>query len=113
MTIHYPWTGLVGGQYANSSDSGILKKLFNTNAGNTGDDLGVNYVGEGNYLFSYSDSTGMYTFDSQTETAVYNQTYSRFYVYNNSQTLGGNTGSFLPYNDCATSWSQADGYVNY
>lgn len=113
VTIHYPWTGLVGGQYANSSDSGILKKLFNTNAGNTGDDLGVNYMGEGNYLFSYSDSTGMYTFDSQTETAVYNQTYSRFYVYNNSQALGGNTGSFLPYNDCATSWSQADGYVNY
>ena len=73
--------------------------LFNTEA--DADDYGVTYVGTGNYLFSYSDDTCEYSFNSEKSTAVYDvdgdtaNNGGRFYVYDATQTLGtSNTGSF-------------------
>ena len=103
----------------NTTNSTLLQMLFNTEA--DADDYGVTYVGTGNYLFSYSDDTCEYSFNSEKSTAVYDvdgdtaNNGGRFYVYDATQTLGtSNTGSFLPYNQYSSSgYSLSDGLVNY
>ncbi|MCD8082636.1 MAG: fibro-slime domain-containing protein [Clostridiales bacterium] len=103
-----------------SLNDSLLKKLFDTSAGNTIDDLGVYYVGEGNYLFSV-DENGYYTYDSANNAAVYNQSDERFYVYDGEQWVSGTTyACFLPYNSyksytssADSEYSVTDGSVNY
>ncbi len=75
-------------------DSVLLDTLFDTSESA----VGVHYVGTGNYLFSYNETTREYTYTSKDNTAIYNQTEGRFYVYDMKQQLGSDDGSFLPYN---------------
>ncbi|MCD8074676.1 MAG: fibro-slime domain-containing protein [Lachnospiraceae bacterium] len=98
-----------------SKNSAILQKLFDTSAGNTGDDLGVYYVGEANYLFSYDDDPtsstyGYYSYDSSQNAAAYNQTESRFYVYSSPKGYGGS--GFYPYNSYSDSFGAKNGTIN-
>lgn len=98
-----------------SQDAAILQKLFDTSAGNTGDDLGVYYVGEANYLFSYDDDPtsatyGYYSYDSSQNAAAYNQTESRFYVYSSPKGYGGS--GFYPYNTYSGSFGAQNGTIN-
>ncbi len=93
-------------------DAPILVQIFNDD--NENNMVGVYYVGEGNYLFQYgtqekegqsSDTekyVGYYYYESDLNSAVYNQTDGRFYVYDEPQYMWsqGNdqyTG-FLPFN---------------
>lgn len=71
--------------------------------------LGVHYVGTGDYLFSFDSSTGYYTFDSSQDTAVYNQSEQRFYVYDAVQSLA----YFLPYNGYNSATDTKFGAINY
>ncbi|MCD8083106.1 MAG: fibro-slime domain-containing protein, partial [Clostridiales bacterium] len=105
-----PYQGIVS-----STDDAVLSKLYDQSAGTTGDDLGVYYVGEGNYLFSYDDTTGYYSYDSEEHAASYNRTDGRFYVYDSPQTISGGTASsyFLPYNTHGDGLDDEDGSVNY
>lgn len=103
-----------------STSDEILKKLFNISAENTEDDLGVYYVGEGNYLFSYDSSDNMYSYDSAENAAAYNQSEQRFYVYDSCQEVKflDNSSSiytsFLPYNVYnENQYSTDGGLVNY
>ena len=79
------------GFWAGNLKEDILKKLFSENS----DALGVHYVGEGDYLYSYNDSTGQYIYESKYNAASYSK--GRFYVYKDPQYLG-NTTAFLPFN---------------
>jgi len=103
---YLPYQGIV----SSVSDT-ILTRLFDT----TGSTLGVTYVGEANYLFSYDDTTGYYSYDSDSNAAVYNQSQKRFYVYTDKMHLGATAnGGFLPYNDyTGSTYSKSDGSVNY
>ena len=69
-----------------ASGQDLLDLLFNPST----DVIGKNYVGEGNYLFQYMDSTtenydgvhdGYYYLDARLNAASYNQSLQRFYLY--------------------------------
>ncbi|MCD8148073.1 MAG: fibro-slime domain-containing protein [Clostridiales bacterium] len=124
------WTGRNGtpaayldGAYSGLFDEDIISKLYSTSAGNTADDLGTYYVGEANYLFSYdSDSSsstyGFYSYDSSENAAVYQQSESRFYVYDSPQSFDGNASNsiFLPYNSYtadSSAYTTSNGEINY
>ncbi|MCD7883898.1 MAG: fibro-slime domain-containing protein [Lachnospiraceae bacterium] len=97
-------------------DSALLQMLFNTSAGNTGDDLGVYYVGEGNYLFSIdnnanSSTYGFYYYNSSENAAVYNQSEERFYVYDGKANYGSG-GGFYPYNSYTDTLIANNGSIN-
>ena len=68
----------------------IISTMFNQNSkpGAAGYVPGINYLGKGNYLFKYDPATGMYSYDCETNAAVYQQDSDpsgddegRFYVY--------------------------------
>ncbi len=68
----------------------IISTMFNQNSkpGAAGYVPGINYLGKGNYLFSYDPASGMYSYDCASNAAVYQQNVkepdkSRFYVYKN------------------------------
>ncbi len=72
----------------------------------TGDGVyGKNYLGEGNYLFQYDETSGYYYFDSARNAAFYDQDDERFYLYSYLVRMikdtKGTTSSysdFLPFN---------------
>ncbi len=75
--------------------------------------VGVNYVGDADYLFWRNDQ-GYYTYNSKEAAATYNQADQRFYVYNGTQSVTGTSFScFLPYNEYGSTLSASDGSVNY
>ncbi len=93
-----------------------------------GDDapLGVQYVGEGDYLFHYDTETGYYYYDSSKNAASYNQADGRFYVYDyiygtsKSHEPGENESDFLPFNymtkedaEAGEAFSDSNGATNY
>ncbi len=82
-------------------DSTMLGMLYDRSA----KALGVNHVGQGDYLFW--DDDGYYTYDSAVSGAAYNQTEQRFYVYED------NANSFYPYNDHTETIKSDDGSTNY
>ena len=110
----------------NASGKDLIDILFNpdTNV------IGKKYVGTGNYLFQYMDSTtanydgqhdGYYYLDARRNAASYNQTDKRFYLYNylertSDSTKDGGIGEysdFLPFNSpYLFDESQLDGYVD-
>ena len=68
-----------------------------------GNKLGVTYVGTADYLFQYNPTTGYYSYNSAENAAAYNQSQSRFYVYNYKErtTNDGHSSveyDFLPFN---------------
>ncbi len=83
-------------------DSTMLGMLYDKSA----EALGVNYVGQGDYLF-WIDENGYYTYDSAVSGAAYNQTDQRFYVYED------NANAFFPYNGHTDSISSSNGLTNY
>lgn len=89
---YVPFAGIVS-----SKEDALLKNLFDpeTKA------MGVKYVGEGNYLFSYDPETETYSYDSDMHGADYNQDEERFYVLNDPQYHTANQGQttgFFPFN---------------
>ena len=94
-----------------ASGKNLLDLLFNPDT----DVIGKHYVGTGNYLFQYMDSTtsnydgihdGYYYLDARLNAASYNQTQQRFYLYDylertsDSKKDGGvgQYSDFLPFN---------------
>lgn len=95
----------------------LLQKFFTEN----GTQLGVKYVGTGDYLFHKiidADGNEYYEYDSSLNAASYNQKDSRFYVWDGIQYVSssdGNTPGFLPFNDeeSRTGTESTDGTYNY
>lgn len=102
--------GEIGGS---TSSTHVIGDLFST----TDTHPGVNYLGEADYLFSYDPETQVYSYDSQQNGAVYNQSDERFYVSNNPRTYttnhGPNQKGFLPLNDTTSALSYNNGTINY
>ena len=73
---------------------------------------GVTYVGDGNYLYQYDDSTGYYYYDSTKNAATYNRKENRFYVYNytemTARSANGDKSDFLPFNTGKNSYGYND-----
>ena len=93
------------------SGKNLLDLLFNPGTSV----IGKKYVGTGNYLFQYMDSTtsnydgehdGYYYLDARLNAASYNQSAQRFYLYNYLERTsdsekdggGGQYSDFLPFN---------------
>ncbi|MBQ8621565.1 MAG: Cna B-type domain-containing protein [Oscillospiraceae bacterium] len=113
-------------EVANNSGQDLLDLLFNPNT----QVIGKNYVGQGNYLFQYMDSTtanydgehdGYYYLDARLNAASYNQTLQRFYLYDylertSDSRKDGGAGAYsdlLPFNSpyiCDA--DQVDHYVD-
>ena len=73
MTPRFGIAGTVG----QTTNARVLQDLFDTS---NEPGTGVTYVGEANYLFSYDPDRKMYSYDSDENGAVYNQSEQRFYV---------------------------------
>ena len=111
------------GPYEDLLTKSIIEHLFNQNSvpGKSTYVPGINYLGKGNYLFSYDPATGMYSYDCETNAAVYQQTESRFYVYDSALDYTGgaddsNHHDFFPLNrkpDEAFTLSKDNGNPNY
>lgn len=101
-----------------ASGKDLLKLLFTPKNASPEDDdfvIGKNYVGTGNYLYQYMDSTtpnydgvhdGYYYLDARLNAASYNQTLGRFYLYDYLERTSdsdkdggvGQYSDFLPFN---------------
>lgn len=101
----------VGKWGINNTDNNLLKKLFDE----TGNTLGVTYLGKGNYLYhKVTDENGneYYEYDSVKNAATYNQSEQRFYVWDNAlnvQTSGNSQTAFLPFNE--QQLNETDAYI--
>ncbi len=71
------------------ADNNLLNMLFNPDT----DAIGVTDVGDADYLFSYDDTTGVYSYSSKTNGVAYNQTDERFYVYTSPESYYASKGS--------------------
>ena len=91
--------------YSGLYNSGLVDLLFNPSRSV----IGKTYVGIGNYLYQYDDETGYYYYDSKLNAASYNQSASRFYIYNylertsdspkdSTSAEKGRDSDFLPFN---------------
>lgn len=89
----------------------IWDALFTTND----DFIGREYVGEGDWLFSYDDETGYYYYNSALNAAGYNQSEQRFYVYNHTETVDNSytLHDFLPMNYGQDVYLERDTVVNF
>ena len=101
---------IIESTYNASGGKDLLKLLFDPDT----PVIGKHYVGEGNYLYQYMDSTtpnydghnGYYYFHSRLNAASYNQSQQRFYLYDylertsDSRKDGGagEYSDFLPFN---------------
>ncbi len=70
------------------ADNSLLNMLFNPDS----DALGVTDVGDADYLFSYDEESGVYSYSSTTNAVAYNQTDERFYVYTSPESYYSNNG---------------------
>ena len=103
--------GILNEVYNASGGKDLLDLLFNPNT----QVIGKNYVGTGNYLFQYMDSTtenydgvhdGYYYLDARLNAASYNQTEKCFYLYDYLERTSdsdkdggvGQYSDFLPFN---------------
>ncbi len=105
-------------------DAFFTDYLFNKNAESDGV-LGVDYIGQADQLFKYGKEgdeiaeengyVGYYYYDSRYNSASYNQSEGRFYVYNDPTEVGDNSypEGFYPYNYYGDSLDDHDGSVNY
>ena len=115
---NYIWDGSLGilGTWGQEPSTGVLESLF-PNAVTAGS--GVNYLGQGNYLFTYNPQTKTYSYDSDHNGAVYSQGDGRFYVSNSPRHhwRGGggerDTVGFLPLNDASSALAYNNGTINY
>ncbi len=88
---------------SNYEDNALLNKLFNPDSGST---LGVKYIGSADYLFQYGteengapeEYIGYYYYSSNLNSAAYNQSDGRFYVYNDVEAYS-DSNMFLPFQD--------------
>lgn len=104
-----PRMGIVG-EWGQETNNHVLSTLFDTS---NEPGSGVNYLGDGNYLFSYDSSKREYSYDSQLHAAAYNKSEQRFYVNSDPKRHTTNAGynratGFLPFND----YNQALAYNN-
>ena len=115
---NYSYDGILGilGSQGQVPSTGVLESLFpeTVTPGS-----GVNYVGLGNYLFSYNESTKTYSYDSSANFAVYNQSDERFYVSNTDKKYyrgpgyyQSSVGGFFPLNDFEKTLSYNNGTIN-
>ena len=113
-------------EVANNSGQDLLDLLFNHET----EVIGKHYVGTGNYLFQYMDSTtanydgehdGYYYLDARLNAASYNQSQQRFYLYDylertSDSRKDGGAGQYsdlLPFNSpYIFDASQVDTYVD-
>ncbi len=103
--------GIINSVANSSGGKDLLKLLFDPKT----EVIGKNYVGTGNYLYQYMDSTtpnydgehdGYYYLDARLNAASYYQSGSRFYIYDylertSDSTKDGGVGEysdFLPFN---------------
>ncbi|MBQ7138179.1 MAG: Cna B-type domain-containing protein, partial [Clostridia bacterium] len=110
------------GPYEDLLTKSIIEHLFNQNSvpGKGTYVPGINYLGKGNYLFSYDPATSMYSYDCSNNAAVYQQSEKRFYVYdsaidyisNVNQTPSHNP-DFFPLNKKTDNLTQVNGVPNY
>ncbi len=77
---------ITGPDYA---DNSLLNMLFNPDT----DAIGVTNVGDADYLFSYDDTTGVYSYSSKTNGVAYNQNDERFYVYTSPESYYASKGN--------------------
>lgn len=117
--ISYPvgsetWNGEVKSSNPNDNNSDIYTGLYNSNLVDllfnpNRTVIGKTYVGTGNYLYRYDDAKGYYYYDSKLNAASYNQSASRFYIYNylertsdspkdSATAARGKDSDFLPFN---------------
>lgn len=115
---NYSYSGTLGilGDQGQVPNTGVLESLF---PANVTPGSGVNYLGNGNYLFSYDENTRTYSYDSSRNAAVYNQNDQRFYVSNTDKKYyrgpgyyQSSVGGFFPLNDNAKTLSYNDGTIN-
>ena len=85
--------------------------LFTTND----DFIGREYLGEGDWLFSYDNDTGYYYYNSALNAAGYNQSEHRFYVYNHTETVdnAATLHDFLPLNYGQREYVERNTVVNF
>ncbi|MBP3427547.1 MAG: Cna B-type domain-containing protein [Clostridia bacterium] len=103
--------GIMGS--GNTLNQNLIDVMFST-ADNY---VGKNYLGKGNYLFSYDATTGMYSFNSKANGAIYQQSEQRFYVHN-APSKYRNGNYFFPLNyhtnePNANVSSSSEGYTQY
>ena len=107
--------GILGAQ-GQVPSTGVLESLFPDTAS---PGSGVRYLGQSNYLFSYDPATKVYSYNSDQNGAVYNQSEGRFYVGDSPRHhwRGGgserDTVGFLPLNDPNSSLAYNNGTINY
>ena len=115
---NYSYSGTLGilGSQGQVPSTGVLERLFSE--GNA-PGSGVNYLGQGNYLFSYDEATKTYSYDSSKNAAVYNQNGQRFYVGNTDKRYyrgpgyyESSVGGFFPLNDYEKTLSYNNGTTN-
>ncbi len=80
----------------------LLNWLFNPDS----EALGVTYVGDADYLFSYDEDTGVYSYDSAKNGVAYNQTDERFYVSTSAEAYN-KMELFSPFTGVSTNTSNA------
>ena len=115
---NYSYSGTLGilGEQGQVPSTGVLESLF---PASVTPGSGVNYLGTGNYLFSYNESTKTYSYDSSLNAAVYNQDEQRFYVSNTDKKYyrgpgyyQSSVGGFFPLNDYEKTLSYNNGTTN-
>ena len=115
---NYSNSGTLGilGEQGQVPSTGILESLFPETIS---PGSGVNYLGQGNYLFKYDEKTKTYSYDSAQNAAVYNQNEQRFYVSNTDKKYyrgpgyyESPMGGFFPLNDYGTTLSYNNGTTN-
>ena len=89
-------------------NTAFIERIFSTSE----EMIGKTYVGTGDHLFNYNPVTGEYYYDSDKNGATYNQSQSRFYVYQDKEYILDNDKStrmtnFLPFNDQPGNYSSA------
>ena len=114
------YQGLLSG-----TDNQVLENLFDTSSvpGTNSYVPGINYLGNGNFLFHYNPDTGMYSYDCEYNAAVFQQNKenpedSRFYVYNTPIIYTGGQNdqpeeNFFPLNQKNHTLNKNNGITNY
>ena len=114
----YDGTGILNilGTQGQVPSTGVLESLF---PASVTPGSGVNYLGQGNYLFSYNETTKTYSYDSNYNGAVYNQSEGKFYVSTSPRDNHWRGGGgyredkgFFPLNDATSRIEYNNGTTN-